>query len=267
VDDIPVYERLRRARIARGETVAGIARRMGVSERQLFAIDEGRLGDLPGGLYARTAIRGYATALAFDADEILSACRELMPSPEDQLSALARLRGLKPARASSPPETARTAIPLPTAPGPAPLPAWRPLAAAAIDGLMVAALLFTAIAGTIPTSGSAASSLGHAAAPVFGLMGIILGGSYFVFFGGVACTTAGERLIGMRAGRHNPPHVDPRTVADRALRCAARDVRYVLRLGAWTGAFIWDRSSGTDPDDTAAIGHARGQQGAANVSG
>lgn len=252
--------------MARGETIASIARRTGVSERQLHAIDEGRLGDLPGGLYARSAIRGYATALSFDADEILSACRELMPSPEDQLSALARLRGLKPARVSLP-DAARTAIPRPAVPGPVPLPAWRPLAAAAIDGLMVAALLFTAIAGTIPTSGSAASSLGHAAALVFGLMGIILGGSYFVFFGGIACTTAGERLIGMRAGRHNPPHVDPRTVADRALRCAGRDVRYVLRLGEWTAAFMRDRSSATDPDDTPAIGHAPGQQGAANVSG
>ncbi len=262
VEDESVHERLRRAREAGGETAVVFAKRIGVGLRLVLAIDEGRFADLPTGLYARAAIRVYAKALAFDPDEILTACEPLLPAAEDQVTALARLRGLRPAPTKPapvpPPPRERTAVEAKSPDGPPPFPPWRPVAAVAIDGLMVAALLVTAIAGTVTMSGAGPSSLGYAAAPVFGLMAAILLCSYFVFFGGIACATAGERLVGMRVGRRHPSHVDPRMVAARALRCAGRDVRYILRLGEWTGAMIPSGPSGAASETTPSIGHATG---------
>jgi hypothetical protein len=264
VEDESVHERLRRAREAGGETAIVFAKRIGVGLRLVLAIDEGRFTDLPTGLYARAAIRVYAKALGFDPDEIIGACEPLLPSTEDPVTALARLRGLKPAFSKpSPPPPAppreRPAVEPQGSEGPPPFPAWRPLAAVAMDGLMVAALLVTAIAGTITMSGAEPSALGGAAAPVFGLMGVLLICCYFVFFGGIACATIGERLVGMRVGRRHPRHVDPRMVMARAFRCAGRDVRYIIRLGAWTGAMIPPGPSGAGSEPTPSIGHVAGQ--------
>jgi hypothetical protein len=260
VEEIPACERLRRAREARGEKTAALSRRIGVGERLLVAIDEGRLGDLPTGIYARTAIRLYATALSLDADEILGECEALLPSADDQLAALARLRGLKPAAVPKSPAPPRGS----GAPAPpfvaAPFPAWRPLAAVALDGCVIAALLVIAIAAAVPTAGVATSALGRAAAPVFGLLGVILATFYFLFFGGIACATAGERLIGMRVGRRKPRHIEPRTAMTRALRCAGRDVRYLMRLGAWAGHAMSSGSADERSQQGApSIGHATGQ--------
>jgi hypothetical protein len=258
VEDIPVHERLRRAREARGEAPPTLARRIGVAARLIAAIDEGRFGDLPTGLYARAAIRQYATALSFDPEEILVACEPLLPSAEDPVTALARLRGLRPAPVARQCPAA-PALVQQSAAGSTTIPAWRPLAAVVLDGAMVAALLLAVVAVTIPMAGSAAASLGDAAAPAFALLGVILGGCYFVFFAGIGCATAGERMIGMRLGRRHPRHVAPRSIADRALRCAGRDVRFLLGLGAWAGTVIWSGSAADGPDPTRSIRHATGQ--------
>jgi hypothetical protein len=265
VGDESVHERLRRAREAGGETAVVFARRIGVGLRLVLAIDEGRFADLPTGLYARAAIRVYAKALALDPDEILMDCEPLLTATEDPVTALARLRGLRPASTksvpppSAPRERPAVSVESHSPEGPPPFPPWRPLAAVAMDGLMVAALLVTAIAGTVTMSGAGPSSLGHAAAPVFGLMSAILLCCYFVFFGGIACATAGERLVGMRVGRRHASHVDPRMVAARAFRCAGRDLRYIVRLGVWTGAMIPSGPSGAGSESTPSIGHATGQ--------
>lgn len=262
MDDFPVYERLRQARIACGEDAATISRRIGVGERLVLAIDEGRFADLPGGIYARTAIRLYARGLGLEPDEVLAGCDLLLPPQEDPVSALARLRGIKPARVRTPPavvaQKPAPSAPRDSVPEPCPFPAWRPLAAVALDGFVVATLLLVAVAGTISMSGTGVS-LGRAAAPVFGVLGLLLGSCYFLFFGGIACATAGERLIGMRVGRRSPRHVDPRTVAARAVRCAGRDVRYLVRLGAWAGTVLPSGSARGESRQTPSIGHATGQ--------
>jgi hypothetical protein len=260
VDDRPVHERLRRARLDRGEDIAAIARRIGVGERLLVAIDEGRFGDLPGGIYARTALRLYAQGVGLDPAAVLEAADEWLPAQEDPVCALARLRGLKPSPAAPVARPRAVDVSGDREPGTeaTPFPAWRPLAAVAIDGGVVATLLLVAVAGTISMSGAGASSLGRAAAPVFALLGLILGSSYFVFFGGIACATAGERLIGMRVGRRSPRLTSPRRVAARALRCAGRDVRYLVRLGAWAGTVL-PSSTARGQSGTPSIGHAAGQ--------
>ena len=261
MDNQPVHERLRRARLDRGEDIPTIARRVGVGPRLLIAIDEGRFGDLPGGLYARTALRLYAKGVALDPEEILAASGEWLPAEEDPVCALARLQGLKPATAAAPmrartPDAAAREEPIPDG---CPFPPWRPLAAVAIDGFVIATLLLVAVAGTISMSGAGASSLGRSAAPVFALLGLILGSSYFMCFGGVACATAGERLIGMRVGRRSPRHTSPRRLAARAVRCAGRDVRYLVRLGAWAGTVLPWSDAREESGRTPSIGHAAGQ--------
>lgn len=255
----PVHERLRRAREARGETVGTLARRICVGERLLEAIDEGRFADLPGGIYARAAIRRYAGAFSFDPAAVLAECEPALAVVEDPVRALARLKGLRPASPPKPPASLGAEVSVDQGIVPLPCPAWRPLAALTIDGLVVGALLTAAIAATIPMSGMRAGSLGYAAAPVFGMLGCLLGICYFVFFGGIACATAGERVVGMRVGRRNPRPLDPRTAAVRALRCAARDVRFILRLGAWAAPAVWPGASSERPNGTPSIGHAAGQ--------
>jgi hypothetical protein len=258
VEDEPVHERLSRARETRGETPEAIGRRIGVGARLLIAIEEGRFADLPGGFYTRAAIRRYAAALGFDADEVLALCEPHLPATEDPVAALARLRGLKPAAPERAPVD-RAAARVETPSGPAPFPPWRPLAAVAIDGVMVAAVLVAAIAGTVQMSGADSSSFGRTAAPVFASMGVLLGCCYFLCFGGIACATAGERLIGMRVGRRHPRHVDPRMMAARAWRCAARDVRYLLRLGEWAGATMWSGRPDESSRAAASAEHATSQ--------
>lgn len=268
MEDVAVFERLRSAREARGETRPALARRIGVGERLLKAIDEGRPGDLPSGLYARAAIRRYAQAMGIDPDEALAACAAELPSGEDPLAALARLQGLRPAAAPQPAarQAAKPAAPILAAPAPppdpragmgAPFPAWRPLAALAADGIVIAALLVLAVGAAVPLSGSLPSALGRPAAPVFGLLGLVLAVCYFLFFGGVACATAGERLIGMRVGRRHPRHMNPTMVAVRAARCWARDVRYLQRLGEWAGKEFW--SGAADGREARTLGEVAGR--------
>src|SRR3954463_3515224 len=110
VDDVSVHERLRRARLLRGEDVPALARRIGVREKLLVAIDEGRFGDLPTGIYARTAVRLYAKGVALDVDEVMAACEALLPVQEDAVFARARLRGLKPVPIRTPPPARPVAI-------------------------------------------------------------------------------------------------------------------------------------------------------------
>jgi hypothetical protein len=258
VEDQPIEERLRLARMASGQDLAAIASRTGVREPLLRAIDQGRFSDLPAGIYGRTAVRSYAKAVGLDPDEIVAACEPLLTIQEDLVAGLARVRGLRPAPTPKPTPLAQATRPIDAVTGPTPFPPWKPVAAVALDGAVIAGLLVIAVGATIPMAGGDAASLGRAAAPVFALMGLLLASCYFVFFGGIACSTAGEKLVGMRVGRRNPQRVDPRAVLARALRCAGRDVRYIVRLGSWAGAVMSSGSSGTSSEPTPSIGHAAG---------
>ncbi len=263
--DVPVHERLRLAREARRETRAALAKRTGIGERLLEAIDEGRLADLPSGFYARAAIRRYATAVAIDPDAALAECAALLPIAEDPVAALARLRGLRPAEPAPEPSVSRPSlraalssprICLAREPqsGTVLFPPWRPLAAVAADGALVGSVLSVTVVGAVLLSGSNPSAFGRPAAVVFALLGGVLAACYFVFFGGIAGATAGERLIGMRAGRRTPRHLGPAGVAVRALRCSGRDVRYLMRLGAWAGSALWSGTSGAGRE-ARSVGH------------
>ena len=230
--DFPVHERLRRARVAKRDDIASIAHRIGVSERLLLAIEEGRFQDLPAGLYGRAAVRRYSAALGLEADEVLALCDPLLRMPEDPMSGLARLHGM-----AGRPAAAR---PVAAEPDDPPLPAvaaWRLAAAVVIDAAVVVALLLVAITATLTVSVGPPSALGRSAAPVFGVLGVVLGSCYFLFFGGIACRTPGDHLAGLSSPVRETCRVDLRAIAAGTLRCAFRDLALITRLGRLAGSF------------------------------
>src|SRR6478736_8476968 len=125
------HEQLRCARAQRGEDLAALSARTGLRVHHVRAIEEGRLGDLPPGIYGRAAIRSFAAAYALDADAVLADCEPLLRQLEDPIGALARMRGVAPPADRSPgPRSAVIALAGP---------AWRPFVAATVDGAVAGA--------------------------------------------------------------------------------------------------------------------------------
>ncbi len=224
-----IHERLRQARTARIEDLASVARRTGVREGLLKAIEDGRFDQLPHGIYARAAIRSYSVALGLDPDEILCACAPLLPAVEEPISGLARLRGI---RSSTP---AKAAARRPTI-DPSDAPGWRLLAAATLDACVIVTMLLAVVASAAAATAVPISALGRPPAAAFGVMGVVLGTAYFVWFGGLIGATAGQWVFGLRPFAHDPDSLDLRTIAARALRCATGDVRFIEYLGDWLGS-------------------------------
>ena len=221
------HERLKHVRIASGETLDAVAHRIGVARRLLSAIEDGRFDDLPRGIYARAAIRSYATALGLDAAGILAACEPLLPGVADPIDAMCRLRGV---RVSSTRETAAD----PVSSAAARRPDWRVVAAAALDALGVGAMLIVLIASAAVMARVPTGALGGSAA-AFAVMGVLLGSSYFVWLGGLSGATAGERGMGLRSTDESMHALHLRAVAIRALCCATNDIRFIRGLGMWLG--------------------------------
>lgn len=230
------HERLSRARRARSEELESIARRIGVRVQLLRAIEDGRYADLPGGVYARGAIRSYAVGLDLPPDEILADCEPLLPLLEDPIVALCRLRGIR--------SSGRAGL-APRAPAPPMVdcPTWQLAAVATLDALVVVALLLGVVACTVTVSGLPLAALGRAAPPAFAATAAILWVSYIVLFGGIARATVGERVVGLRPRAPEEGRADLRLVATRALRCACRDASFIELLGGWLGGLTTgDRS-------------------------
>jgi uncharacterized RDD family membrane protein YckC len=230
-----VYERLRQSRIARGEDLASIAERAGVREALLHAIEEGRFADLPRGIYGRAAIRSFAAAIGLDAARVLAECEPLLPRIDDPIDALARLRGIR--------TTVKNPVPPPAAPV-QPV-HWREstavwaLAAAAIDGGIIMAMLLLLVAATMTFCGAPPSAF-RGAAPAFGLMGFLLAACYFVWFAGVACATVGERVMGIQAAAADLASHDLHSVLTRTLRAMLLDVSSIRTLGDSVGRAATD---------------------------
>src|SRR4029453_6224029 len=215
-----VYERLRQSRISRGEDLASIAQRSGVRESLLQAIEEGRFADLPRGIYGRSAIRSFANALGLEATQVLAECEPLLVPTDDPIDALARLRGCRPTVKPAPPEAPAATTPAPWNESSA---IWKPLAAAAIDGFIIMGLLLFLVPATM-TFCAAPLSAFRGAAAAFGVMGTLLAAGYFLWFAGIACSTVGERAIGISAVPATPASHDLNSVLARTLRAVLRDV-------------------------------------------
>ena len=235
-----VHQRLRRVRIARGLSHATLAHQCALRVEWLQAIDEGRFGDLPSGIYGRSAVRRYADSVGLNPEEVLAACAPLLPLVEDPISALGRLRGLpaphrrsdalavqvdKPQAHSLEEELAAT---------PCALPSWRLPAAAAIDAIVVVGLLIAVVTCTV-ASGIPMSGLGGAATPAFALLTFVLGSCYFVVLGGIVGETVGEHVFGGRSETDGGRPLNLRAVGVRTLNCVLRDAQFIELLGKWLG--------------------------------
>ena len=223
------HARLKHARMAIGEDVAAVSRRIGVAERLLRTIEDGRFEDLPRGIYGRAAIRSYAAELGLDPAEILTACEALLPPLDDPISALGRLRGVrqprvKPARPEAEVEANSDFA----------QPDWRLAAAAVIDAALIGALL-VAVVGSASLVADAPLEALSGGALSFGLVSVLLGSSYFLWLGGVSGATGGERWIGRRLSTPHACRLDLRGIAHRAAWSATDDLRFIRDLGAWLG--------------------------------
>jgi helix-turn-helix protein/RDD family protein len=247
-------EQLRLAREARGEDLVVIARRLGLRVEMLRAIEEGRFSDLPRGLYGRSAIRTYAAALGLDAAAILSRCEPLLPAIEDPIVALAILRGVRPARSH---EGAACVHPAEEDPIESPrkpidataVPTWRLMAAAATDAGVIGALNAVTFGLTLLFCRCGPGALVSGGAAPFALFGLLMAASYFIYFGGIAGQTPGERALHVVvSAERGSPH-DLRRIIDSAVRCALREV-LVLRLSGWRVGMTRASLPGYSPADT-----------------
>jgi len=250
-----VHERLRQARLSKGENLAAIAERTGVRESLLIAIESGRYDTLPRGIYGRAAIRAYAEALGFDGQAMVSQCEELLTPLEDPISGLARVHGFEASRlkAEAAKLTGRAASLIerswltPAGRPARPLPNWRCVAAAAIDSAIVLAMLLVLVVVTITIFGMPVMT--GAAGPAFGVVAMLLAMSYFAVFGGIGGETAGSRLAGLKAPPAPGTRVDLRGVAVRAFNCAVRDALVIEQLAAWIRGVSADYRSSANRRD------------------
>jgi len=204
------------AREASGDDLAELARRLGVRIGSLRAIEEGRFGDLPEGIYGRSAIRAFATAYGFDPAEILESVEPLLRPLDEPIAALGRLKGIRKQPGASPPLTASV---------------WRRLAASVVDAAIVVAVLLVVVGASAAALSTPVSALDPGASS-FGIMGVLFAAAYHLCFGGVAGATAGERALGLPP-RGDEPRSGPLTldlVWRRALWSATEDVRCLQDL-------------------------------------
>jgi hypothetical protein len=227
---------MKQARLAMGLDHDAVVRRTGIRLPLLVAMEAGRWDRLPHGLYARAALRNYASFLGLEADAILHACEASLPALEDPIAGLARVRGLKPQTPRPEPPTTR----LVDTPGvdevkPAPIDGrqvWRTTAALGIDSALIAAPLLVAVGAAAMMNRVPPSALEHGAG-AFGAFGALMASLYFLCFAGVAGSTIGERVIGTAAG--SPTTHTLGAVRDRALAAAFRDLRSIATLGVRLG--------------------------------
>ena len=184
-----LHIRLRLARERRGLSLATIARQWGVREYNLELIEKDRFEDLPTGLYGRTAVRSYAIAVGFPADEALAEVSDRLRTPEDPLDGLARVRGLT----RQPERTIKDILHVqgremtlsPTA---------RAHVANVLDALVLLGLDFLLLELTALVAGVRATEVLRVAAPSMIALFVLIAALYFVLLGGLARATIGSRF-------------------------------------------------------------------------
>ena len=249
------HERLKHTRVAAGLEVQLIARRTGLREAVIAAMEEGRWSDLPRGLYGRAAVRSYAGVLGLDPEHLLADIEPLLPPLEDPIAGLARVRGLRPHEEKRPTEDKH--------PQPVKPPAQaagdsrklgRLLLATTIDAACIGVtVLVLPVATTLLTSVTP-SALRPAAVP-FGAMAALFTCAYYLVFAGIGGQTPGERIAhATRGGAAPPARCTMRGARTRALESASADARAITFLGAALAAFVVRHTSGGHHDDESVDG-------------
>ena len=233
-----LHLRLRQARERRGLTLTAIARERGVRELNLELIERNAFEDLPTGLYGRTAVRAYASAVGLDADAALADVADRLRTPKDPIDGLARVRGIdRPAsaglwrdfagalRAQAERRPKRSIAVAPGVARPSGVPAsWRTPAAAVIDSALLIGIDAVLLALTALVAGVRPAEILHASLPSMVVVFVLIAGLYFVLLGGVRRATIGAQLV----------QAEPAAIFDGPSVQAAmqRGWRYALDEGA-----------------------------------
>jgi transcriptional regulator with XRE-family HTH domain len=184
-----LHQRLRLARERRGLSLATIARQRGVREQNLAHIECDRFEELPTGLYGRSAVRAYATAVGLSADEALAEVADRLRTPEDPLDGLARVRGLTRQPERTIKDILHVARPEVTLSE-----SSRAHVANALDGLVLLGLDVALLQLTAVVAGVSAPEILRVAAPSMVALFVLIAALYFVLLGGLARATVGSRI-------------------------------------------------------------------------
>jgi hypothetical protein len=247
------HERLTRARLAAALETGALARRTGLREPVIAAIEQGRWHDLPRGLYGRAAIRSYAGALGLHADELLVEIEPMLPPLEDPIAGLARVRGLRPCEERRPLHHDESHAPAEPFPAPTHPKLGRALLAATIDAGCIGLTVLVLPVATTLLIASAPSALRPAAVPFAG-MAVLFTCAYYLVFAGIGGETPGER-----AAHANPRATPPaarctmRGARTRAFESASADARAITFLGAALAAFVIRHTSGSGRHDDESV--------------
>ncbi|CAN5351414.1 hypothetical protein BH23ACI1_BH23ACI1_24860 [soil metagenome] len=220
-----ILERLRLAREERGLDIHALAKRTRVRIHLLEAVEQGRWGDLPRGVYARAVVRAYAEAVGVDPHRVMTEVAPLLPEPEDPLDGMARVRGFERTPAA-PAADDSASEPMPEAAGGTIGLAGhaRSAAAAAVDAGLLAAVVLPLTAVTAALCGVPVATMVEAAAPAMALIGTLVATLYFLLLGGIGGATPGARLVGQPAA--------PRAFRGTAEMALRRTRDLVLREGS-----------------------------------
>ncbi len=219
-------EQLKCARAERGEDLETLSARTGLRVHHVRAIEAGRFGDLPPGIYGRAAIRSFAAAYGLDPEAVLAGCEPLLRHVEDPIVAMALLRGIATVAHT---DSAAAASPVPCSE-----PGWRPFAAAGVDGAIAGALLIIVSGAAALLARVSIAALSRSAMALF-LVGVVFGVAYYVWLGGLSGTTIGELAVGPEAHPRDPRPLTLRAIALRALAAATADARAIHGCGVWVG--------------------------------
>ena len=184
-----LHERLKQARERRRISLASIARQWGVREQNLELIERDRFEDLPTGLYGRTAVRAYATAVGLPADQVLGEIADRLRSPEDPLDGLARVRGLT----RQPERTLKEILHMPSTDISLST-TTRGHVANVVDALFLLFADFLLLELTALVAGVRSTEVLRAAAPAMVALFALIAALYFVLLGGLARTTVGTKI-------------------------------------------------------------------------
>jgi transcriptional regulator with XRE-family HTH domain len=209
-----LHERLRRERERRGLTIGAMARACGVREHNLQFIEQDKFEELPSGLYGRNAVRMYSKALGIPPDEALAEVGARVRTPEDAIVGFARIRGLRSSARPRPIEVDAPVVPQQS------IAAWRPFAAAAIDGGLLLAIDLVLVGLTAWVARVPATEVLRVGMPSMIVISAVIAGLYFVLLGGIGRATIGTRVAQLPESAGRLDGVDVRTVIQRGLRCA-----------------------------------------------
>ena len=185
-----LHVRLRQARERKGLTLTAIARAQGVREHNLVLIERNAFEDLPTGLYGRTAVRAYATAVGVDPDAAVAEAADRLRTPEDPIDGLARVRGIerpRPRRTVEVAPSVRDPVRLPTS--------WRIPVAALIDSALLIGIDAALLGLTAAVAGVRPAALMQEALPALLVVFALIAAMYFVLLGGVRRATIGTQLV------------------------------------------------------------------------